>query len=211
MIKKISVCTVVLLAAVSLCSCVKVVKIGEEGKLTGNVEFNAKDNVSEFWEAARKDIEDRAVDIVEFLKESNGNLKSLVDKYGKYSMGSSGSISYPVKGSGVVEEVNTEKKAGYILVKPDNYDGNEVIKIQVGPIYKGSSTRDTLDIISFGDYTNQEEWAAVSQALNTAIEENVVKPVVNEGLKGKHISFVGTFTADNNDELIITPVDLVTD
>lgn len=192
----------------SICSCVKVVKIGEEGKFTGNAAFNAKDSVAGLWEGAKADIEEKSVDIVEFLKESNGDMKSLVDKYGKYSMGNSGSISYAVKGSGTVEEVNTEKKAGYMVIKPDNYDGNVVIKIQIGSIYKGSSTRDTLDIISFGNYTNQNEWAAISQELHSAIDENVVKPVVNADLKGKHISFVGTFTVDKEDEVLITPVDL---
>lgn len=206
--KRMIISGILLVMVLSLCSCVKVVKIGEEGKLTGNKAFNAKDSVAGLWEEAKTDIEEKSVDIVEFLKEANGDMKSLVDKYGKYSMGNSGSISYAVKGSGTVEEVNTEKKAGYMVIKPDNYDGNVVIKIQIGPIYKGSSTRDTLDIISFGNYTNQEEWAAVSQELHSAIDENVVKPVVNDDLKGKHISFVGTFTVDKEDEILITPVDL---
>ena len=135
-------------------------------------------------------------------------MKSLVDKYGKYSMGTSGSISYAVKGTGVVEEVNQEKKAGYMVVKPDGYDGPEVVMIQIGSIYKGSSTRDTLDIISFGDYTNQEEWAAVSQELHSQIDANVIQPADPASLQGKTIEFVGTFTADSNDELLITVVKL---
>lgn len=209
MVKKIKLYGIFLAFAILLSSCVKVVKIGEEGKMTGNIEFNAKDNVAELWEEARGNIEEKAVDIVSFLKESNGDMKSLVEKYGKYSMGNSGSISYAVKGSGIVEEINTEKKAGYMVVKLDGYEGKEIVKIQVGPIYKGSSTRDTLDIISFGDYTNQEEWAAISQELHKSIDENVVTPIINSDLKGKKISFVGTFTVDKKDELIITPVDLV--
>ena len=123
-------------------------------------------------------------------------------------MGTSGSISYAVKGSGVVEEVNQEKKAGYMTVKLDGYDGSEIIKIQIGSIYKGSSTRDTLDIIRFGDYTNQEEWAAVSQELHSQIDANVIQPADPGSLQGKTIEFVGTFTADSNDELLITVVKL---
>lgn len=123
-------------------------------------------------------------------------------------MGTSGSISYAVKGSGVVTEVNQEKKAGFMTVKLEGYDGPEVIKIQIGSIYKGSSTRDTLDIIDYGNYTNQEEWAAVSQELHSKIDAEVVQAADPSSLSGKTIAFVGTFTADSNDELLITVVKL---
>lgn len=186
--------------------CVKVIKIGEEGKYTGKVEFNAADAAAGLWEGAVANIEEKAVDLPTFLTEANGDLSSLVDTYGKYSMGTSGTISYAVKGTGVVEEVNQEKKAGFMTVKLDGYEGSEVIKIQIGAIYKGSSTRDTLDIINFGDYTNQQEWAAISQELHNSIDVNVIQPADPASLVGKTIEFTGTFTVDGNDELLITTV-----
>lgn len=206
--KRILALTLVLGMALGSTGCVKVVKIGEEGALTGNVEFNASDNVSEMWDAAVENIEEKAVELPTFLTEANGDLSSLVDQYGKYSMGTSGTISYAVKGTGVVEEVNQEKKAGYMTVKLDDYDGSEVIKIQIGSIYKGSSTRDTLDIVNFGDYTNQQDWAAVSQELHTMIDTNVIQPADPASLVGKTIDFTGTFSVEGNDELLITVVRL---
>lgn len=191
-----------------LAGCVKVVPIGQEGELTGEVEFSAEDSVAALWESAVANIDEKAVDLVTFLTEANGDLKSLADQYGKYSMGTSGTISYAVRGTGTVTEVNQEKTAGYMVVQLDGYDGPEVIKIQIGSIYKGSSTRDTLDIVSFGDYTNQQEWAAISQELHTMIDTNVVQPADPANLQGKTIDFVGTFTADGNDELLITAVEL---
>jgi predicted lipoprotein len=206
--KKIAILMMAAVMMISATGCVKVVKIGEESSLTGKTDFSASDSVSDLWESAQEDIEGRAVDLGDFLTEANGDLSSLADKYGKYSMGTSGSISYPVKGTGTVEEVNQEKKAGYMTVKLDGYDGPEVIKIQIGSIYKGSSTRDTLTIIDFGNYTNQEEWAAISQELHTMIDENVIQPADPASLEGKTIDFVGTFTVDGNDELLITAVKL---
>lgn len=206
--KKLLALVVAAVLAVLSTGCVKVVKIGEEGALTGKVEFNASDSVSGLWEEAKANIEGKAVELPAFLEEAGGDLKSLADKYGKYSMGTSGSISYAVKGSGVVTEVNQEKKAGFMTVKLEGYDGPEVIKIQIGSIYKGSSTRDTLDIIDYGNYTNQEEWAAVSQELHSKIDVEVVQAADPSSLSGKTIAFVGTFTADSNDELLITAVKL---
>ena len=206
--KKILILSLAAMLAVSVTGCVKVVKIGDEGSLTGKVEFSASDSVSALWESAEKNIEEKAVELPAFLEEAGGDLKSLVDKYGKYSMGTSGSISYAVKGTGTVEEVDQEKKAGSMIVKLDGYDGPETIKLQIGSIYKGSSTRDTLDVISFGDFTNQEEWAAISQELHAMIDQNVVQPADPGSLQGKTIDFVGTFTADSDDELLVTPVKL---
>ena len=207
----ISLVTALILAAsaLSMTGGVKVVKIGEEGKLTGDVEFNAGDNVANIWDSkALPELEGKAVDITRFLEESGGDLKSLVDKYGKYSMGTSGEINYVVKGTAVVEEVNQEKKAGYMVVKPEGYDGDVTVKLQIGSVYKGSSVRDSLDFIKFGDYKNQQEWAAVSQSLHDIIDTTVVKAAAPETLQGRTIEFTGTFTANKDDEILITPVKL---
>ena len=45
---------------------------------------------------------------------------------------------------------------------PVSYTHLDVYKRQ--SVYKGSSVRDSLDVIKFGDYTNQQDWAAVSQS-----------------------------------------------
>lgn len=195
--------------ASTMTGCVKVVKIGEEAQYTGKTEFNAGDNVAEIWESmALPELQEKAVELKDFLTEANGDLKSLVDKYGKYSMGTSGEINYVVKGTGTVEEVNQEKKAGYMTVKLDGYDGPEEVKLQIGSVYKGSSIRDSLDIIKFGDYTNQQDWAAVSQSINKLVDEKVIQPADPSSLEGKTISFTGAFTANDNTQVLITPVEL---
>lgn len=195
------------LAASLATGCVTVVKIGEEGKYTGTTEFNAGDDVAKIWESdALPELNEKAVELNDFLTEANGDITSLADKYGKYSMGDSGELNYVVKGTGTVEEINTESKAGFVVVKLEGYAGSEVVKLQVGPVYKGASIRDSLSFIKFGDYTNQQEWAAVSQSINKIVADEVVAPVKPETLQGKTISFVGAFTANGNEELLITPV-----
>ena len=190
------------------CGIVKVVKIGEEGKYTGDVEFNAGDDVEAIWEeSALPEMNENAVDLKELLEGSNGDLTALADEYGKYSMGDSGELSYVVKGSGTVEEVNTQSQAGYMAIKLDGYNGTEVIKIQIGPVYKGSSIRDSLSFIKFGDYKNQEQWAAVSQSINEVVAKDVVEPAKPDSLQGKTISFVGAFTVSTgSSDVLITPV-----
>ena len=96
----------------------------------------------------------------------------------------------------------------YMTVKLDGYDGPEEISIQIGSVYKGSSVRDSLDVIKFGDYTNQQDWAAVSQSINEMIDEEIVKKADPASLKGKTISFTGCFTANDNTKVLITPIEL---
>lgn len=193
----------------SLTGCVKVVKIGEEASLTGEKKFSAGDDVAGFWESqAIPELKEKAVDLKVLLGEANGDLKSLAEKYGKYSMGTSGELSFVVKGSGEVLSVDTEKKAGIIVVKLAEYSGTEEIKIQVGSVIKGSSVRDSLSFIKFGDYTNQGDYAAVSQSINAIIMDTVINPEKAKGLRGKTIDFIGCFTVDSTGVILITPIEI---
>ena len=197
------------LAMTTLTGCIKVVKIGEEAKLTGEKKFSAGDDVAGFWDSqALPELTEKAIDLGTLLTEANGDLKSLADKYGKYSMGTSGELSFVVKGSGAVTVVDTEKKAGTLAIKLDGYTGSEEIKIQVGSVIKGSSVRDSLSFIKFGDYTNQEDYAAVSQSINAIIMKTVINPEQAKGMSGKNVSFVGCFTVDSSGAILITPVEL---
>ncbi|MGF7016520.1 putative lipoprotein [Lachnospiraceae bacterium PF1-21] len=207
--KILSLMLISILIVTSMSGCIKVVKIGEEGKLTGESEFNAGDNVAEFWEAeALPELKDEAVDLSEFLKEAAGDLNSLADKYGTYSMGDSGELSYTVKGTATVEAVDTQSKAGTMVLKLDGYDGSEEVKIQIGTVIKGSSVRDSLSFIKFGDYTNQQDYAAVSQSINDIILQDVINPEKAEEMVGKDIGFLGCFTVNDNGTVLITPVEL---
>lgn len=191
--------------------CMKIIKVGEEGKYTGVTEFNAGDDVKSVWDSnIMTEMDEKAVELSDFLTEAGGDLNSLAEKYGKYSMGSSGELSYVVKGTGTVEEVNQESRAGYMTVTLDGYDGPEVIQIQIGSVYKGSSIRDSLDFIDFNDYTNQQEWAAISQSINSIVDEEVVQAADPAGLSGKTVTFEGAFTVSGNESILITPVRLET-
>ena len=198
-----------LLLMVSLTGCVKVVQIGHEGELTGKVAFNAADNVAGIWESqAIPQLEKKAVDLPQFLTESNGDLKALAGKYGRYSMGTKGELSYVVKGQGKVTEVNQEKKAGFMKVQLDGYAGPMTVKLQIGSVYKGSAVRDSLDFIKYEDYKNQVDWAKVSQSIHDVVNKDIIGKQDVQAMQGKNIKFVGCFSVDKPDELLITPVEL---
>lgn len=193
----------------TMTGCVTVVKTGEEGKLTGETTFDASQNVADIWDSqALPELTGKAVELDTFLKEANGDLTSLAGKYGRYSMGNLGELSYTVKGAGTVTEVNQEKKAGYLTIKPDADSGAVTVRLQIGTVFKGSAVRDSLSFIKYEDYQNQVQWADVSKSIHALIQEKVIAPANVASLSGKHVSFVGCFTYTSNDEMLITPVEL---
>lgn len=209
MIKKITTAIFIFILLVSTSGCVRIIKEGEEGKYTGDAEFNAGDNVASIWdEQALPNLKEKAIDLSSFLNESNGDLNSLADKYGDYSMGTSGELSYTVKGKVTVQEVVSDKKAGYMLVHLEGYDGPVVIKIQIGSIFKGSSIRDSLDFIKFEDYKNQVDYAQISQSINDYIQKEMLDKIDLNSLAGKEIEFIGCFTVASQDEILIMPADI---
>jgi len=202
--------TVILMCCLLLLSgCVTIVKKGEEGELTNEATFNAGDSVEKIWESeALPNLEEKAVNISDFLKEANGDLNSLADAYGNYSMGTSGELSYVIKGTFEIIEVVNDKKAGYMLVKADGYDGPLVIKIQIGSVFKGSSVRDSLDFIKFEDYKNQVDYAAISQSINDYIQKNLLDTIDLASMQGKKIDVIGCFTVSGQEEILIMPVEI---
>lgn len=194
----------------ALTGCVTVVQIGHEGELTGQKAFNAAENVEAIWESqALPELKQNAVELPQFLTESNGNLKALAKKCGHYSMGDKGELSYIVKGQGKITEVNREKKAGYMTLQLDGYTGPITIKLQVGSVYKGSAVRDCLSFIKYEDYTNQVDWAQVSQSIHDVVQKDVIDKANVDSLKDKTVEFTGCFSVNQPDEILITPVEIV--
>lgn len=200
-------CLISALMSSMMTGCVKIVKSGEEGKLTGVESFNAGTDVDEIWESkAIPELEGKAIDLGQFLKEANGDISSLGEKYGKHAQGKDSTLNFTVKGTCKVKSVNTESRAGYIQVNLDDYNGAEAIKLQVGPVIKGTAIRDSLEIIKFDQYKNQVDYAAVSASINNTIISTVFKDLNIASLEGKEIEFIGCFALDKTDELLITPI-----
>lgn len=115
--------------------------------------------------------------------------------------------NFRVKGSGVVVAVNTESRASTIDIDLFPNDGTADLVLQIGPVIKDSAIRDSLDFISFTDFTNQLEFARLSNAFNKVVNRDVTSKLDRENLMDKKISFWGAFTQLQDSELIrVTPV-----
>jgi predicted lipoprotein len=118
-----------------------------------------------------------------------------------------------VKGSGVVESVDTSSSTGIAVIKLDSYQGPIVVKLQIGPRISGDSVRDSVGFIEFGMFKEQTEYGKVSREINKRIADTVVKDLNLEQLPSKSVTFYGAFTIRTTNqtnlqvkEVVIVPV-----
>lgn len=196
----------------SLTGCVKVVPINSTGSGTDGVDsgsFNADAYVQQVWDSkAIPEFKEKAADLSTIMKEANGDIASVGEKYGKRAMDQGSAWNFMVKGTATVTAVNTELRAGTMDVTLDGYTGSTKITLQVGPVFKGTAIRDSLSFIKFDDYKNQVVYAALSNAIHTNLTKTLFTKVDVKTLQGKKIDFVGAFTYQTADQLLITPVDI---
>lgn len=210
--KRIFLCALLAgIIVIFLTGCVTIVKIGEEASLTGKVSFTESLDVSAFWDSqAVAEVQEKAVELSDFLTQNNGDIAKTAKEYGRYTMGTSGELNVAVRGEATVKQVFSAKKAGYLLIQPDGYEGPVAVKIQIGTVFKGTTIRDYLSFLDINDYGDQIKFAQLSKKINQYIQEHVVDPIEVQTLENQRISFWGCFTYTSSDELLITPVVLMT-
>ena len=117
-------------------------------------------------------------------------------------------IIYPIADSRWVSPVHCVLKKGGITVVPNDSNGNEVISVQLGSVYTGTSVRDIQTVKAFGDFTNQTEWSQYAKAINSQLHELVVEPLkIDESIQGKTVTVIGAATA-SGEEVTVTPVSI---
>jgi len=159
-----------IVAGLSGCGIVKVVKIGQEGALTGETEFNSGAQSSEDWGKVVTQITDSAKD----LKDVQGKL---------------GTEAVAVSGTAKIKEWNHKQEVKTYLVL-DGYDSE--VQVQTGSVYIGTTIRDLQTLKAFSDFTNQTEWSEYAKALNKESDSLVVAPLkLSDDVAGKEITFVG--------------------
>lgn len=199
--------TAVMMAATLFTGCVKVVKIGEEGALTGEVEFNPGDSVENIWDSqVIPECESKAVDIAEVLNAAGGNLTRLGEEFDGLKTASATYYNYSVKTEGAtITAVDKDSFYGTVTLSVPGYEGDAVVTLQIGQ-YKNSSIRDDMSFINFADFTNQTEWNQINTTMLEKVDETVVQPVYDQLVEGATVDLVGCFTADSANEMVITPV-----
>jgi predicted lipoprotein len=166
--------------------------------------FSAAKYVDDRWDAKILPAAANAMPLAKLL----GAIKQNADAAGKqYGHRESGPYNFPVQVQGVVEKVDTESRAGTLVLKPGDVNDAEV-RIAIGPVIRGTAVRDGSGVVPFSDFVNQIEYADVAEELNKRVAEQVLKPIDLKTLVGKTISVQGFFSLADVAKITITPVKL---
>ncbi len=173
--------------------------------------FNAKKYVDDIWESKILPYADQhAVPLGKVINALKEDEQKACTTYGFRAIPEhQNPYNFIVKGEGVVLEVHTKSRNGTIDIDINPSDGHPDAIIQIGPVFTGEAIRDSMEFIHFGDFTNQLDWAKLSDELNSRVHTNVLAGIDPAKLKGAHISFEGCFShhlGATDEKIIIAPV-----
>ena len=174
--------------------------------------FDADKYVASIWEdKVLPHMTEKAADAGEVAALAKDGLDKAGEKYGFRTSSVGTAWNFIVKGKARVLKINTASRNGTAELDLAPYDGAMDMILQIGPVFKGTSVRDALDFIKFDDYKNQMVFASISTAFNTYIRDHVTQGVNTTDLEGKEIEFIGAFTGESADNLVVTPVRITRD
>jgi len=173
----------------------------------GKPGFSAAAYVDSIWQSkVLPTVQEQAVDLPALLAALKADPAAAKQKYGHRE--GQRPYNFLVKGEGKVLTVDTSSRSRMIKIDLLPGDGQPDATIQVGPVIRGTALRDALPFIQFNMFTNQLEYADVSNQLTDRVLKDVTGNLDVPGLQGKTVTFEGAYTLDESGDTLITPVKL---
>ncbi|MGD9200056.1 MAG: DUF2291 domain-containing protein [Chitinispirillia bacterium] len=172
-----------------------------------NEDFNADKIVNDMWDSRIIPyINQKSRDVIAVVNELLKDKENAGKMFGSKIRKEGEPWNFIVAGEGIIKKLDTTSRVRKIILDIPSIKNAEVI-IQIGPVIKGTSIRDSFDFISFDQFTNQIEFASISNSLNKRVVGNVLKDIQFSQKIGKTLKFSGAFTMpDDPSKIIITPV-----
>ncbi|MFN8528816.1 MAG: DUF2291 domain-containing protein [Anaerolineae bacterium] len=173
--------------------------IGDEDQ-----QFNAANYVASIWDSqVIPTLQSEAHDLLTVIDALHANPTAGSEEYGRHE--GSQPYSFMVTGTGTIVSVNLESRAGVALIDL-NDDGEADASLAIGPVIRGTAVRDSMPFILFNQFTNQMEYASVSNEMHALINRTVLTPIGDlTTLQGKNVTFFGAFTLGDVNTIIVTP------
>jgi len=195
----------VLLIVVSGCTFATVRSLEENAEAKAG--FNPANYVASIWDNEfMPTMEANAIEISQLLSELDANEEAAIEQHGNRT--STGPFSFMTQGEARIIAVNRESRVGLAELDLPPYDDTADIFLAIGPVLRGNALRDAVGFIEFNDFTNQVEFAQVSDAMKDRIDQQVLAEFNIDDRVGATIRFLGAFTFDDRDEIVVIPVRL---
>lgn len=171
---------------------------------------NLTEYVDELWTAnivsyiIQESKKNKAAEVISSIKSDPENAG---EEYGIRESSAGTPWKYIISGEARIVSLNTESRNGTVGLDLKPYDNQTDLKMQIGPVIRGTSIRDSLDFISFDNFGNQIEYAQFSSELNDKVLQKVLSEFNFENLLDQEINFKGVAVEDSS-EIVLTPVEI---
>ncbi|PZQ97163.1 MAG: DUF2291 domain-containing protein [Cereibacter sphaeroides] len=133
-------------------------------------------------------IRDKAMPVADLRTAIAGGLDAAGAAHGNRGSGEGAAWNFAVKGEGTVISANLESRSRVADLDTDG-DGTADLKLQLGPVVKGTALRDVAPFYKFDDFRDQIAFAKLGRALNDKASAALVLP--EGGLVGQKLNFLG--------------------
>ncbi len=199
----------VLLASCRFIPTAEVKALGDTSLMNGAASFDPDKMVASMW----------ASKVVPYFEKKAGPFLAVRDlaakspdeagaKYGYRAKAEDTPWTLMARVEGTIVAANTESRAGAIGVDVSG-QGKAEATVQIGPAVRGAAIRDALDFISFGDFTNQIDFARFGKAFNTYVNHETLEALPRDDLVGRKATVVGAYPLGAPGETpLVTPVEI---
>ncbi|WP_455274633.1 DUF2291 family protein [Rhizobium herbae] len=193
--------------ALALPGC-KIIKTptAEEAAAEASGGFAPDKQVADMWDAkVIPFLEKRAGTFQDVSALAASNLDEAAAKYGHKEKEGSAPWTFAAKVSGTIVKAETKSRAAYLDTDVDG-DGKADVRIQIGPVIKGTAIRDSLDFVNFNEFKNQIQWAEFGKAFNVHVNGLTLEKLPRDGLEGKKVEALGAYPLPSSGQpALLTP------
>lgn len=198
-----------LIASTLLLGACKFVVTGSENKSGGGANpgsVSPEQQVAAMWDSkVLPYLEKKAGDFITVRDAVKANADKAGATYGYKEQQSSSPWTVVVRIGGKIIAANTVSRAGTRDVDADG-DGNADVRVQIGPVMRGTALRDCLDFVSFNQFTNQIDFAQFGKAFNLHVDKTLTSKLPRDQLVGKDVKMLGAYPlAGGSDLPLVTP------
>lgn len=146
----------------------------------------------------------RALDVETLTAALAEDVDAAGQAHANRGSGQGAAWNFSVADAGTVVAANLTSSAKTADVDVDG-DGAADVRVQLGPVIRGTALRDVAPFYNFDDFRDQIEFAKLARAINDLIRPVLVLP---EGdLTGRTLRFTGVVPVQNpGDALVVTPI-----
>ncbi|KQS82309.1 MULTISPECIES: DUF2291 family protein [unclassified Rhizobium] len=179
----------------------------EEAAAEASGGFAPDKQVADLWDAkVIPFLEKRAGTYQEVSALIASDATAAAAEYGHKEKNGTAPWTYAAKVSGTIVKAETKSRAGYLDTDIDG-DGKADVRIQIGPVVKGTAIRDSLNFVNFSEFKNQIQWAEFGKAFNNHLNAKVLDKLARDGLEGKTVEALGAYPAPSSGQpALLTPV-----